>query len=457
MGCCLSWFKTYLMEKDFVVFDDVDDDDDDDDKKTPSDNCAKATLLTSSFLSPSPLPTTTPLTPTPTPTPSPLTRTAATLKKQGVDHSSSELSVDKCAAVAIVSRAARFPPADVALYNQMRGRYKLSCAVISTLYGTLYRAEDTKRNNAKVAIKVSYAATMEIKTRTHQTGDDLEREVEMLKKLQNQPGFVQLVQQGNNRSCHWLVMEWLDGIELVDFGVELHRRPAKWCLQQVNHLAIREKFPWADTVIKYQAALCWAQIVRRVASLHEQHIAHCDLSPENIMLNCSNRNDEMHDTKQPEIVIIDFGSARMLENDGFGTDDDRTRRNMIRTSALGKHSYRTPQQFAGEYYDPRHSDWFACAVILFLLFSNYMPFKIAHASDKHYAMIKKGKLYNLVKILSLLDCFPPDALQLIQNMLHFEPKHRLCTADSIVSHPWTQTCFQLERFLFVLQHQPQQK
>jgi len=103
-----------------------------------------------------------------------------------------------------------------------------------------------------------------------------------------------------------------------------------------------------------EVASIGASIADALQALHEQQVAHLDLSPDNIIFRAGG-----------EAVLLDFGLAchRQLP-DLLAEEFDRP---------LGTAAYMAPEQVLGEREDPR-SDLFALGAILYALVTGQLPF-----------------------------------------------------------------------------------
>jgi serine/threonine protein kinase len=121
---------------------------------------------------------------------------------------------------------------------------------------------------------------------------------------------------------------------------------------------ITEEFPvQARRVVKIGS-----QILAALTEAHALGILHCDIKPENVMLEI--RHDEADVVK-----VLDFGIAKL--RDGSGSQK-LTREGM----ACGTPGYASPEQARGEELDPR-SDLYSVGVVLYELVSGKLPYEAA--------------------------------------------------------------------------------
>jgi len=160
-----------------------------------------------------------------------------------------------------------------------------------------------------------------------------------------------------------------------------------------------------------------AQIFSAVRWLHDLGIAHRDLSLENILL-----SGEEADAK---VKIIDFGMA--------------TLRQFVRNEIRGKNSYQAPELHESGEFDTFLTDGFAIGVTVFAM----------AVQDYPWTATKKGKCqlfeyvssYGLRRFLAkrrlrkgsgehLDDVFSPSLIDLLESLLHLDPKHRGCIGEA---------------------------
>ena len=149
------------------------------------------------------------------------------------------------------------------------------------------------------------------------------KEAQMLEKLSGHPNAVRLEDVVYHRDLFVLIQEYVEGDTLEKktvLGVES---------QEV------------ESIIR--------QLVDVVAYAHSFQIAHRDLKPENIVV-------------QPRgtIKLLDFGSAKDLSLESYGS------------TIIGSRPYMAPEQILGK--STIASDVWAIGVIMYLLYTSYLPF-----------------------------------------------------------------------------------
>lgn len=101
-----------------------------------------------------------------------------------------------------------------------------------------------------------------------------------------------------------------------------------------------------------QAARIMTQLFSAIKTCHDNNIVHRDIKPENIML---------YDEEKNKIKLIDFGTAKLLENNDKCTDK------------IGTPTYIAPEILKGVPYDFKCDLWSA-GVLMYIMLSGAKPF-----------------------------------------------------------------------------------
>lgn len=151
-----------------------------------------------------------------------------------------------------------------------------------------------------------------------------EREADMLSRLDH-PHIVKLYDSGiTDTGAYYLVMEFIDGIELGDYLKEHH--------------------------VDYETVSEWsAKIGSALDYIHQQGLVHRDVKPSNIML----RLDADNETWQP--ILMDFGIAHL---DYAGTQ-------LTGTGAIGTIDYMAPEQIMAAKEVDYRADIYSLGVVLY--------------------------------------------------------------------------------------------
>ncbi len=197
--------------------------------------------------------------------------------------------------------------------GQKIGKYKLKSRLANGPYATVFRALDTLEG-IHVALKIPHKGLV-----TKESLDDFSREVRLAAKLDH-PNILRL------KSA-----DFIDGhlVIALPLGEEsLEERLAR-------RLSLRSALDFGE------------QLLRAVAFAHEQHVIHCDVKPDNLLLFSDGR-----------LRLTDFGISKVAH---------RT----ISASGAGTVGYMAPEQAMGR--PSRRSDVFATGLVLWQMFSGRLP------------------------------------------------------------------------------------
>jgi len=183
----------------------------------------------------------------------------------------------------------------------------------------------------------------------------------------------------------FLYEEWV-GARIFNPNVVKVRRFAEeknflfYALEYIKGITLRQWIdahpnPQVDEVMKIVR-----QIIRGLRAFHRREMLHCDLKPENIMID-----------EKDQVKLIDFGSTRIA-----GVSELVTQ--LSSDDIHGTYGYSAPEVIT-ENRSSRMADQFSLAVIVYEMFSGRLPYK------KPNANLSKKRLYSLV-YRSLLEYNP---------------------------------------------------
>lgn len=197
--------------------------------------------------------------------------------------------------------------------GQKIGKYKLKSRLANGPYAAVFRALDTLEG-VHVALKIPHKGFI-----TKESLDDFSREVRLAAKLDH-PNILRL------KSA-----DFIDGhlVIALPLGEEsLEERLAR-------RLSLRSALDFGE------------QLLRAVAFAHDQHVIHCDVKPDNLLL-----------FPDGLLRLTDFGISKIAH---------RT----ISASGAGTVGYMAPEQAMGR--PSRRSDVFASGLVLWQMFSGRLP------------------------------------------------------------------------------------
>jgi calcium-dependent protein kinase len=212
------------------------------------------------------------------------------------------------------------------------------------------------------------------------------QEVSCMQKLEH-PHIIRLFEHFEDAKTHYLVIELCTGGKLIDFVARL------------------QDFTEGDV------SVLMGHVFSALKYMHEQHIVHRDVKPDNMLL------ESRSPIRENTLKLIDFGLATRCAP---GRD--------VRLSA-GTPEFMSPQAIDGRY--DSQTDLWSCGVTMFMLLSGYAPFQ----SQTHigvFAAVKRGNFNFLGQDWQNIS---DDAKQLIRALLKMSPQHR-CTAEQALDDMW---------------------
>jgi serine/threonine protein kinase len=158
------------------------------------------------------------------------------------------------------------------------------------------------------------------------------------------PNIIPIYEVGETDEFIYLTMQLIRGATLTEILKRIHKQivPSKRILPLKTTTSL---------IIQILDALSYA---------HHHDIIHCDIKPDNIMID--------HFSQRP--VITDFGIAKVLR--GGQADDSKVR---------GTPLYMAPEQIVNEPVDPR-ADIYAVGVMLFQMLVSGLPIRRYTSSDR---------------------------------------------------------------------------
>src|SRR5450631_4647009 len=213
--------------------------------------------------------------------------------------------------------------------------------------GEVYRARDARLDRI-VAIKILPAAFSADHERLHR----FEREARSASAL-NHPNIVTIYELGQDRSCHHIAIELVEGKTLRE-------------LLGSSLLPMRKAIEIA------------VQIAEGLTKAHEAGITHRDLKPENLMVS--------HDGF---VKILDFGLAKLASSGGGRSDiynlsTSQTPAGLV----LGTVGYMSPEQVSGDGQDFR-SDQFSLGLVIYEMVTGKRAFKRSTAAETLVAVLRE--------------------------------------------------------------------
>lgn len=265
------------------------------------------------------------------------------------------------------------------------GRYRIIEKIGSGGMGEVYLAEDEKLSR-RIALK----------TLPVDVASDAERMRRFMHEAKtasalNHPNIITIFEISDEGQAPYIAMEYVRG----------------------DTLGRAIKIGNLDLVTILDVA---SQVAGALAAAHEANIVHRDIKPDNIIL----RPDGL-------VKVLDFGLAKLTENDGLSDPDaetvaHRTNPGMI----LGTASYMSPEQARGKVIDGR-SDIFSFGIVLYQMLAGRVPFRGENYVDVIGAILHKEPQ----PLSEVVDDVPPEVDALVRKCLRKDREERFQTAREL--------------------------
>jgi len=219
---------------------------------------------------------------------------------------------------------------------------------------------------------------------------DCSEEVEILLRFGSHKNIVDLYQVIDDTDHTYLIMEYLRGGELLDM------------IMNQRYFTERE----VSAVLEV--------IAITVKHLHDNGVVHRDLKPSNIMY------ADNHDPSS--IKLCDFGFAKQI----------RAENGLLMTPCYTA-SWVAPEVLLEQGYDKACDVW-SLGVLLYTMLAGHTPFATGNENSPKRILERIGS--GVVEMSSgNWRNISFQAKDLVQKMLHADPKRRICIAD-VLAHVW---------------------
>lgn len=257
----------------------------------------------------------------------------------------------------------------------LNNRYRLLELVGSGGMAVVYKGVDTLLQR-RVAVKIlreSFAGDPAFLAR-------FRREAQAAAGLEH-PNIVTVYDVGQDGDRHYIVMEYVDGVDL------------KTWIRQKGRLSVNE------------ALNIGIQIAAGVGHAHKAGVIHCDIKPQNVLVTTDGR-----------AKVTDFGIARALSESGLTEAE----------TVWGSPPYFSPEQAAGDPLTPA-SDVYSIGIVIYEMLAGAPPFQ----AEKPAALALMHMREEPPPLAVRNPQVPPQLEWIIRKVLAKEPSARYRTADQL--------------------------
>jgi len=267
------------------------------------------------------------------------------------------------------------------------GKYELIKVLGWGSMGVVYDALDTSLNR-KVALKLLHPLPGGGLRESAQDVQQFVKEARLSANLPKHPNIVTVYEAGLLESRHFIAMERIEGLPLSSW----RRRGSITIRQQVKLLR---------------------DVALAVHHAHENGILHCDLKPQNVMID---------ERRRP--FVTDFGLARRPGCDPWAQLEDGM--------TAGTPAYMSPEQARGLLQLDRRTDVYSLGTMLYEIVTGRIPFRAQTAEELLGKTVKDPVRPPSTVARSLASIDPHKALDKIcLKALAKKPAHRYPTARAL--------------------------
>ena len=261
----------------------------------------------------------------------------------------------------------------------MLGKYKLLRHIGKGGMSQVYLAEHTLMKR-KVAIKVLPQNRVEDSTYLER----FRTEARAAAKLDD-PNIVRVYDIDNDGKTHYIVMEFVDGLDL--------------------HVLVREQGP-----LGYERAADYiAQVARGIAHAHEMGLVHRDIKPANCMV-----------TKSEVVKLLDMGLARLIDDEASLTIENNE-------NVLGTADYLAPEQALNSHKADSRADIYSLGCTLYFLLTGHPPFPEGTISER----LLKHQVEQAPSVFKDRPDAPSVLVNICNRMMAKRPDERYQTASEV--------------------------
>ena len=260
--------------------------------------------------------------------------------------------------------------------KKLDGRYELLELIGVGGMADIYKARDITEDRV-VAVKIlktEFAASEDFMRRFRNESKAI--------ALLSHPNIVKIYDVGFTEKLQFIVMEYIDGINLSEY------------------ISKQGVLKWKD-VVHFTM-----QILKALQHAHDRGIVHRDIKPQNVML-----------LSDGTIKVMDFGIAR------FNRETDKT----MSEKAIGSVHYISPEQARGDVTDER-SDIYSIGIMMYEMLTGKKPFD----GDSPVAIALMHMQTSAKKMSDINNSIPEGLEEITEKAMQKEPSKRYQTAGEMM-------------------------
>ena len=260
--------------------------------------------------------------------------------------------------------------------KKLDGRYELLELIGVGGMADIYKARDITEDRV-VAVKIlktEFAASEDFMRRFRNESKAI--------ALLSHPNIVKIYDVGFTEKLQFIVMEYIDGINLSEY------------------ISKQGVLKWKD-VVHFTM-----QILKALQHAHDRGIVHRDIKPQNVML-----------LADGTIKVMDFGIAR------FNRETDKT----MSEKAIGSVHYISPEQARGDVTDER-SDIYSIGIMMYEMLTGKKPFD----GDSPVDIALMHMQSNAKKMSDINNSIPEGLEEITEKAMQKEPSKRYQTAGEMM-------------------------
>ena len=276
-----------------------------------------------------------------------------------------------------------------------KNKYKRGKLLGKGAFGNVYESKNPIFDN-KIAMKIIDKNKIYINDINNEIQneekEDMKSEINILKKLSH-PNIVRIFEFYETDNYFYIITEFCKEGELSNY---------------LNKNILSEA----------QLCVIFYQVFSGLIYLHQNHIIHGDLKPQNILISSIENNSEYNE-KYAWIKIIDFGTAKIFKKTIIKGDD-----------IVGTLYYIAPEVFSSNYdnYDEKSDIW-SVGIILYKALTKKYPF-IGKSDEETVHYILEGE-HDTRPLMN----YSEELQDLIKNLLMKDPNKRPSAIEAL-NHKW---------------------